>query len=217
MELAIGDLLLQVDSDVLHLESAEPLRVVSSALIGAELDSVRHIVSLRVPKGFDDADPALWLKSRVWERGLWEPFVGMLTAVDLRTVTMATHEVEGCGALALVTAGVGNATSAGREREIVPPRVGTINIAVVIDADLGRGALVNAAMVATEAKTLSLVEAGIRTKEGLLATGTSTDAIVVAYTGRGPSFEFAGPVTPVGHAVGAAVQDAVTQALRKQA
>lgn len=215
MPLPIDHMVLRVDRDVLHVESAEPLHVVSSALVGAELDTARHILSLRVPRDFHEPDPALWLKSRAWERGLWEPFVGLLTAVDLRTVAMAQHQVEGCRALALVTAGVGNATAAGRERVGAGHRPGTINIVVIVDAVLGRGALVNAAMVATEAKTLAVMEAGVRTKEGLLATGTSTDAIVVAYTGRGESYEFAGPVTPVGHAVGVAVQDAVAQALRR--
>lgn len=215
MPLPIEDMVLRVDRDVLHVESAEPLHVVSSALVGADLDSTRHVLSLRVPRDFNEPDPAMWLKSRAWERGLWEPFVGLLTAVDLRTVAMAQHEVEACRALALVTAGVSNATAAGRERVGSGGRPGTINIIVIVDAALGRGALVNAAMVATEAKTLAVMEAGVRTAEGLLATGTSTDAIVVAYTGRGESYEFAGPVTPVGHAVGVAVQDAVSQALRR--
>ncbi len=53
--------------------------------------------------------------------------------------------------------------------------------------------MVNAVITATEAKTGVLMALNARTKEGDPATGTSTDAIVIACTGRGTPVPYAGP------------------------
>jgi len=53
-------------------------------------------------------------------------------------------------------------------------------------------------ITATEAKTAVLQDWQLLTPDGHVATGTSTDAVVVACTGRGPTLPYAGPVTSVG-------------------
>ena len=58
-----------------------------------------------------------------------------------------------------------------------------------------------------------LLERGARTSEGYAATGTSTDAVVVACTGRGDSLPYAGPATPVGWLIGQGVRQALGEAL----
>ena len=58
--------------------------------------------------------------------------------------------------------------------------------------------MVHAVITATEVKTQVLMARGVRTPEGYAATGTSTDAIAVASTGRGIPLLYAGPVTLVG-------------------
>jgi adenosylcobinamide amidohydrolase len=45
------------------------------------------------------------------------------------------------------------------------------------------------------------------------ATGTSTDAVVVACTGRGDILPYAGPVTPVGWLIGRGMRAALAAAL----
>ena len=91
---------------------------------------------------------------------------------------------------------------------------GTINVVTLIDADLTPGAMVRASTIATEAKTLALVEAGVKTREGYIATGTSTDVTVVGQTGRGRHFDYAGSPTLVGWLVGHTVYHAVAQAMQ---
>ena len=95
-----------------------------------------------------------------------------------------------------ITAGV--ASTARREP-------GTINTIVIVDADAAHAALVNAAMTVTEVKTLTLVEAGVKGTAGHHATGTSTDAVVVAATRRGSHHRFGGPASELGWTVAQAV------------
>ena len=54
-----------------------------------------------------------------------------------------------------------------------------------MDGALTPAAMVNAVITATEAKTMTLAEWDVRTPEGEPASGTSTDTVVVACTGRG--------------------------------
>ena len=68
-------------------------------------------------------------------------------------------------------------TSAGTVVSVTP---GTINLVTLIDADLSPGALVRASTMVTEAKALALAEAGVLTRNGSVATGTSTDVTVLS-------------------------------------
>ena len=58
-----------------------------------------------------------------------------------------------------------------------------------------------------------MVEAGLRTRQGHIATGTATDATVVGHSGRGEHFIYAGSATLVGWLVGQAVYQSVTRGL----
>ena len=91
---------------------------------------------------------------------------------------------------------------------------GTINTIVVVDANPDPPALVNAVMTATEVKTLALHEAGLRDAEGRPATGTSTDAVVIAATGRGGDIRFGGPASELGWSIAQAVYKALTAGIR---
>ena len=88
-------------------------------------------------------------------------------------------------------------------------RPSTINTIVVVDADPEPGALVNLAITVTEAKALALAEAGVRAPDGGIVTGTSTDAVVIAATGRGPRCRFGGPVSEVGWLAARAAKSAL--------
>src|SRR2546429_2808655 len=72
---------------------------------------------------------------------------------------------------------------------------GVQTCALPIYAVAEAAALVNAVITATEVKTLALTSAGVRCADGRLASGTSTDAVVVAATGRGPRCRFGGPLS----------------------
>ena len=82
-------------------------------------------------------------------------------------------------------------------------------------ADPAPAALLNAMLAATEAKALALFEAGVVCRDGSPATGTSTDAVVIAATGRGIAHRFGGPATDLGWCVARATRNALVPAIAR--
>jgi iron complex transport system ATP-binding protein len=130
-----------------------------------------------------------------------EPYVGMMTKARTQDVRVAVETHAEVTVVAVVTAGLSHPTAAGVSSP-VEWRPGTINTILLIDASLTPTAMVNAVITATEAKTLGLVEARVRAPHGELASGTSTDSMLIATTERGARFEYAGPISPVGALIG---------------
>jgi adenosylcobinamide amidohydrolase len=65
-------------------------------------------------------------------------------------------------------------------------------------------------MLASEAKAAAMVEAGVRTRTGRAASGTSTDAIAILWRrAAGREFRHAGSATEIGSVVGRIVTDAI--------
>jgi iron complex transport system ATP-binding protein len=200
---------LSIGEGFLHVESALSLQVVSSAAVGGDLVETRHILGLQVSKDYSNPFPEEDLLHLADDRHVFEPFVGLMTAVPLQKARIVGEEIAETKVVAIVTVGLGNAIAAGKS----PPRSwqpGTINMILLLEASLTRGALVNAVVTATEAKTLALVDLPVLTPEGFLASGTSTDAVVVASTGRGSTFSYAGPGTEIGWLIGRAVRRAIS-------
>lgn len=212
MNLPIQNISISQTDEVVHVQSAAPLSALSSAVVGGGYARARHILNVNVDKNFYCKNPKVWLRAFAKERNVNEAFVGLITAVKLRKVRLAFFEAEGLSAGALITAGVSNASSAG----ITPPfsyRPGTINIILLLNANLTRAAMLNAVITATEAKTAILKERNILTPDGASATGTSTDTVTVACTGVGTSQAYAGPVTTIGWLIARAVRQALTESL----
>jgi iron complex transport system ATP-binding protein len=87
---------------------------------------------------------------------------------------------------------------------------------VVIDGNPTESCLVSTVLTATEAKTAALWELGIRSRySGDLATGTITDAIIVAKTNRGAPIIYGGPASKLGQLVGICTRKAVKEAVTK--
>lgn len=197
----------------LHLKSDVPLRTASTAPYGGGVRKVRHILSLKVDDSLECQRPERFARARSVEMGLGEPFVGLLTGVSLDRAKVVVCEAGGTGAVAIVTAGGRNLCAAGLSPSWNGPGCGTINTIAIVDARLSDAALLNLLTVATEAKALALRERGVLTEEGFPATGTSTDAVVVACTGNGPYQRYGGPVSLPGHLIGGAVLAATHAAL----
>jgi adenosylcobinamide hydrolase len=211
--LPIEGLSFSCDERALHLWSNEPLAVLSSAVVGAELKQARHIVNLHVAPGYDSRTPANEIIAFAHGLGIAEPFVGMMTAARTEHARIAVESNSPSTVAVLVTVGLSHPTAAG-VTESFEQAMGTINVIVVAEAHLTPAARVNAVITATEAKSLALVEAGIRAPQGGFASGTGTDAIVIASTERGALYEYAGPVSPIGALIGRAMRRAMDQALR---
>jgi iron complex transport system ATP-binding protein len=166
------------------------------------------IVNLHVPKGFQCAESEGHLADFARRRALPLPFVGLLTGAATDRAEVVAEQRDGLSAAVVVTVGLSNRSAAGRSAQAMW-RPSTINTIVVVDAEPEDAALVNLVITATEAKALALAEAGIATHEGGVATGTSSDAVVVAATGRGPRCRFGGPVSDLGWLVARAVKSAL--------
>lgn len=206
---------LRIAQQHLLLESAQALAAVSSAPYNGGSVRTRRILSSHVPADVDCSDPESLLELRADEIGVQRPFVGLLTALDLRRAVVIERMVGDVPALVVVTAGLGNAANAAQPAFAAAARAGTINTIVVLDAQPKPAAMVNAIITATEAKTFALLESGVHTAGGLPATGTSTDAVVIAATMRGSVHDYAGPATTLGALIGGAVYEAVSLAARQ--
>lgn len=205
----------EVDAEAVVVVSDRPLRVLSSALAGGGFASARAVVNLHVGKDhpWEVGDTALEDFAR--RRGIPAPWVGLMTSAWTEKAEVVVHRAGGVTALAIVTVGLGNAIAAGSSPMAAAHAPSTINAIVVVDADPEPAAMVNAVMSVTEAKSLALVAAGILSPEGEPASGTSTDAVVVAATGHGPRCRFGGPISDLGWAVARATRLAVSAGARR--
>lgn len=180
-------------------------RCLSSAVLGGGLASVRTWLNLQVAADYSRTDPAQHLREA--STSLHGPVVGMLTAACVALYREADHG----RARAVGTVGVRHALAAAGGRPHRLPRLGTINLLVVVDEPLADAALVGAVQTAVEAKAQALAEAGIRASNADgFATGTATDSICVACP-RGGSVPFAGPATRVGGDIARVVHETVLQ------
>lgn len=210
----IGGIEVVVDPEAVVVTSVSPLSVVSSAVVGGGIGQARAVVNVHVPKNYPCAAPEADLARFCRERAIPEPYVGLLTSAWTEKAELSIEAAHGITVLAVVTVGLGNPVAAGVS-PVAAWSSSTINTIVVIDGDPEPGALVNAVITATEAKILALVDAGIRSPEGAPASGTSTDAVVIAATGRGRSCRFGGPASELGWIVARAVRAAVGEGIRR--
>ncbi len=155
-----------------------------------------------------------------------ETVTGMETAVQMENVAINICKYENLTVTALVTGGIEvNGGRVGDPTEnFLPvdkrmlPQPGTINIMLVIDADLPPGIMARALVTCTEAKTAAIQElmAGSNYSNGL-ATGSGTDQTsVIANPASDLYFEGAGKHSKLGELIGCAVKPAVKEALFRQ-
>jgi adenosylcobinamide amidohydrolase len=182
-----------------------PVRVVASAPHGGGLGVRRWVVNAQVPSSYGRRDPDHHLGKLGISLGLPARGVGMLTAADVRNVSVA-HDA---GVEVAVTAGLGHPTwAAGPECRRPVSLVGTINAVVWVPERLSDGALVNAVTTATEAKSQALWDGKVD------GSGTATDAVCVACPEDARRHAFGGPRSIWGGRLARAVHAAVAARLR---
>jgi adenosylcobinamide amidohydrolase len=174
------------------------LTVISSAAANGGLTSARAIVNVHVRHDMPWQDAAVTVEAFVRRHAVKGPVVGLLTAAATDKAEVAVERAADITALAIATVGLSNVIEAGTRMRAEVPSPSTINTIVVLDADPEAAALVNVVMTVTEVKTAVLAAARVRCADGGAASGTSTDAVAVAATGRGPRSRFGGPVSDLG-------------------
>lgn len=212
---------LKVKKSHLTLHSPTPLAVLSSAPVGGGRRETRTIVNRHVDKNYYEADPIAETQHWMEKQGL-DPMetVGMLTAVWVEQVAVVERKSSHVHVAAIVTAGAGNAARAGASGPVyTQPTPGTINIILAVDGWVTEEAMINAVITVTEGKVAAMQELSIRDGQGRIATGTTTDAVVIASTQkprRGYRHVYAGTASPLGQAAGQAVFEAVREALMRE-
>ena len=208
----IAGVSVEVGSEAVVVTSGEPLRVLSSAVHHGGFAEARAIVNLHVGKNDPCTDPAGMIGAFARRAGVPAPWVGLLTGAHTERAVQAEEASGGFHALAVVTVGLSNPVAAGRS-PVATWAASTINTIVVVDAAPEPAALVNAVITVTEVKGLALREAGLLAAGGRAASGTSTDAVVIAATGRGAAARFGGPASEMGWVVARAVRVALDRAI----
>ena len=151
---------------------------------------------------------------------------GLSTAASMENVSIHQASYKEVTVTAIVTGGievnggrVGDPATWHEETgKAVPSKEGTINIILVVNTDLSKGALTRALVTCTEAKTAALQElvAGSHYSMGL-ATGSGTDGtIIVCDSSSATCLTNAGKHSKLGELIGRAVMPAVKEALFKQ-
>jgi len=215
LDTTIAGIAVTIDEAAVRVASARPLTVLSSALVAGGFGEARQIVNMHVDDVHLDGSPADEIAAFAARLGIDEPFIGLMTAAATEHAAMAVESGAAVTVAAVVSVGLSNAVCAGVSPP-APVAAGTINTILLIDASLTPAAMVNAVMTATEAKTMALGEWRVRSPEGAPASGTSTDAVVVACTGRGSLLQYAGPATTVGWLVARTVRQALTRICREK-
>ncbi len=151
---------------------------------------------------------------------------GISTAASMRNVSIVEKAYKGLKVTALTTGSTKNNggrvgdPSAFDERSLKfnEKEHSTINIILVIDANLPPGTITRALITCTEAKTAALQELLIGSKYSYgLATGTGTDACVIIGNLESPvNLTFAGKHSKLGELIGLSVKESVKEALSKE-
>jgi adenosylcobinamide hydrolase len=149
------------------------------------------------------------------------------TGADMDNLAFCEKSFEEFKVCCLATAGVkNNALRTGVDLACYVERAGnyinldgTINIILLTNATLSDGALANAIITATEAKTAALQDLDVRSAytPEIQATGTGTDSVIVASgRGLGEALRLASGHTKMGELIGTSTKIAVAEALKKQ-
>ena len=151
------------------------------------------------------------------DRGVTEARIALTgTAVDMDHLAVVTQRFDPFVVTALVTAGASsNAHRAGTDSGNHIETAGTVNIILYINAQLTDAAMLNAVMMATEAKTAAFQDLNVAstyTPEAQ-ATGTGTDTVIVIPSATGPVVPYAGAHAKVGELIAKATHQAVRASL----
>ena len=204
--------------EYIRLESPIPLRTMSSGVVGAGTGWYQKFVNRHVDKNYNCSDHRQEMSAFLSANG-FEPAetVGMMTAVFLDDAAYQLYEHDDFSIFVVVTAGFSNAIDASKSEmhsyEFSP---GTINTWIFVNGELTEEAFIQSIMTATEAKGKVMNDQKVIDKvTGTIATGTSTDSILIAATQQGKCLEFAGTITPLGKLISKAVYQCTTRALQK--
>lgn len=204
----------------LHVAFSSPQRAMSSAILNGGLITVDHIVNRKVPINTSTNEaPSVSLQNYANQQGWQGNVIGMMTAASMNSFRIEQCCIGGIDLAVLVTTGIGNARRAGDKADVQEllvntERIGTINLMLICSAKMTDAAMLEAIMIATEAKAVAMQNAGILSPVSHeVATGTGTDAIAIV-CGNGPKeISFCGKHVLFGELIGKLVIAAILSSL----
>jgi len=217
--LIIDERYLKISKNHLEMKVPKPLKTLSSGVTGAGVGWYTNFVNRHVDKNYQCDHYEEEMKSYLRAHHVIpEQTVGMMTAVYIEDAAYKNIGSEDLSVFIVATAGVGNAVDAAQaiehSSELLP---GTINIWIFVNGALSEAAYIQSIMTAAEAKASVLRREQVMDPiTGTLATGTSTDSILIAATQEGDPIEFAGTISPLGKLIAAGVTECVTESLKKR-
>lgn len=216
--ITINEEYLNVADEMITLHAPISLRTMSSGVTGSGTGWHQTFVNRHVSHQYSCENHVEEMTDYLRKYG-FEPTetVGMMTAVYLEAVSYRFLQSDGFSLFVVVTAGVGNAVDASlADQHSSAPRPGTINTWIFVNGHLAEEAFIHAIVTATEAKVKALHELGVKDPvTNTLATGTSTDSMLIAATQRGTMLQYAGTITPLGKLISRGVYDCTIEAIEK--
>lgn len=210
--------------DYFHVEFAEPVKMLSSAILNGGFQYACHFLNVKVDANFngertDFESPEISLDKLAKKNNWTGNCVGMMTAAYMKSFRSVKIERQGVWIEALVTAGVSNARRAGDIADYQfmneeCEKLGTINILLLTNAELTKAAMVESLMILAEAKAACMQDLNIKSRvSDTIATGTGTDSAAIA-CGKGPKVKYCGKHVLFGEILAKAVIQAISQSLQ---
>ena len=215
-----GNIKFIVKDNVLAFTSPDGFDTISSAIFNGGAKHIKNVLNIGVPPGYSNIalhmDPMALITLSAAKLDLKKDYLAMVTAANVHNFSLVSKKNEECTVYVAATAGCSHGESSG-ETITVEEITGTINVIVLIDGAPVQSCLAAAMITATEAKSAALHDFDVRSRySGDLATGSITDSVTVATTGKGIPILLGGPASTLGQLVGACTRQAVSEALVKQ-
>lgn len=216
---------LDVNMNHVHLQFDSPVEILSSAVLNGGYIWASHILNMRVPKNVEENEmellpPSVTLRKYMDKHNLKGTSVGMMTAASMDSFSSNTVSCEDVIVESFITVGLSNARRAGDPADlksfgdiILDP--GTINIILGTNAKLSSQAMVEAIMIASEAKAAIMQELNIISPiSKKIATGTGTDSIVF-FNGSGRKINYCGKHVLFGEMIASSIANCMKDSIKK--
>lgn len=200
------------------VEAPSPLHTFSSATHNPGYGEYTYFINRTVDKTYFPADVQQEIKGFLRNEGFkLDNTVAMMTAVEMKCAKTSYYEDGDTSITFLVTAGLGNAVDVTTSHQYAyRKKIGTINIFIFINGQCSDEALIQALCCAVEVKTKILHEKKILDPQtGTIATGTSTDSVLVAATQKGEIHEYGGSITRLGSLIGKGLYETLNKAIEQ--
>lgn len=207
----------RVTDEFVVFQADNQLKTWSSAMTNAGNGWYRTFVNRRVDAQYDIDNAHKEMEQYLANHGYLETeTVGMMTAVQTTDAVIKEYKGDFGSLVIMVTAGVGNAVDVSRAYEVEDsPAIGTINTWIIVNGELTDEAFIQAVITATESKTKALAYEQVKDpRTGTIATGTSTDSVLIAATQKGKQIPYAGPITEIGKKIGLGVFQCTVEAIQ---